>query len=253
MRIVKRYLLLSVILGGVLILMVGSAFAEAKLFSCDTEDCTYNGNTSRWDCHYVGCPVMPAWINQTNTTIINTTQVNISSCNMTEMQEYWDGYVGRIDKRFNFSVDLEDCQDSVRSCRNQLETASNLLVGMVNQSLLSQCQQDASAARTQAQAADSGGWYKLLGGLALGAGGAWFFWKKPEAERSKLLGTPGDITYNPKAITQDGMISRLQAKIEELEGKLGRGKPPVAPRPPAGRSLRKGATPNPYGDDEEGR
>lgn len=208
------------------VLVLIPAASNATLFSCDNEFCTFNGSTNKWSCHYEGCPNQPEWVQ--NVTQINQTTVNVTNCSIGELYEYWDSYVERIDRRFNFSEKLTEQEEASKSCSRELDFCNQKIVqqkSCIDENQYNNLDDQLTQKKEELENEQGSKLYVFLGGLIVGVGAMYFMNARSQPKKSDVEPTQGEHGFRPAVIDQDSKIAQQQARIDELEAKLqGKGK-----------------------------
>lgn len=215
----KRLLLLGAIL--LTLVALNSSVADATLFSCDNEFCTFNGTTNKWYCHYEGCPNQPEWVQ--NITQINTSVVNVTNCSIEDLYEYWDYYIARIDKRFNYTEEISERDASLNTCMNELDFCNSkqaVQENCINQVVFDNIKEQLDQKTKELDDEQGGSWYKFLGGLVIGVGAMYFLNQRSQPKKSDVEPTQGEHAFRPSAIDHDSKIAQQQQQIDELQKQL---------------------------------
>lgn len=222
-----------------LLLLLPMAVHAETLFDCAQEWCNYNGTIDKWECHYVGCPEKPDWIN--DTMLIKTTMVTVSNCTtqdiLDDMYQLDDQRFERFDRRINTTLKVAETEESRLTCMSELNFCNQRIELLkqfyVNRSDFDRCNLLLSEANRKAESGDTtqlGSQNLILIGVAAVAAYFMFFKKKEELEPPEITPTPGDFGFNSSALESDVMLRKLRAENAELRRRASESKPPE-PKP----------------------
>lgn len=226
----KKLLLL---LATMIIIIIALAASGYALFDCETETCTLNETDSKWSCEYIRCLEKPEFIE--NITVENITHYNVTDCNVEDLYPYWDSYIDRIDKRFNYSNKLKDKEISLDQCQNELSSCSEVQSECLSAAknyggfdsitgALSSANDDLREANEKLESEQQLSWGKMILAFGIGVGVIWFLNKKNKPEKTDIYPAEGEHSFNPKKIEEDAKIQQQQEEIKKLKDELEKAK-----------------------------
>lgn len=224
-----------------LLISIMSVSANDSYFGCLTENCTYYDDPETgeriWTCDYLNCSQKPHWVQEE----VNVTVMN---CSSEDFIDYLENYTKVLESSLNLSEQLldvkmtrdgykmqwDDCEKDITRINGTIQEKQNY----INNKCMDKDLCDSQITLWKNNATKCGedceeklatenfyGLLKLAGGIGLAIFFIWFFkLRRPTLEKTDVMPTSGETSFDPKAVAIDTKIANIQAEQKERDKKL---------------------------------